>query len=265
MNLDEQRQRAAAASGCWLMAGAAYLILEAVAAAAYWPDYSYAHNYISDLGRPARQPAGATIGSGFASAMNAAFSLQGILGTACRCRRTRLGSCRRRGHGDRRGQRGRSGGLSVRSQRRGCALIPRRLTRAWCPRPGQLPDAGCSDDDRVVYRAHRGVGTDERVYDHRLADAVGGRPAQVAIRRKRSPPSPLRVLRPSVAWERTADSSRDQLSHRDAMPHRRALSGGKLRGGSFREVPDQLCRGRLSIGRGYLLAGSSHRGRVVLV
>ena len=28
MNLDEQRQRTAAASGCWLMAGAAYLILE---------------------------------------------------------------------------------------------------------------------------------------------------------------------------------------------------------------------------------------------
>ena len=50
MNLDEQRQRTAAASGCWLMAGAAYLILEAVAAAAYGPDYSYAHNYISDLG-----------------------------------------------------------------------------------------------------------------------------------------------------------------------------------------------------------------------
>jgi hypothetical membrane protein len=79
MNLDEQRQRTAAASGCWLMAGAAYLILEAVAAAAYRPDYSYAHNYISDLGRPSRQAAGATIGSGFASAMNAAFYLQGIL------------------------------------------------------------------------------------------------------------------------------------------------------------------------------------------
>ncbi len=79
MNLDEQRQRTAAASGCWLMAGAAYLILEAVAAAAYRPDYSYAHNYISDLGRPSRQSAGATIGSGFASAMNAAFYLQGIL------------------------------------------------------------------------------------------------------------------------------------------------------------------------------------------
>ena len=79
MNLDKQRQRTAAASGCWLMAGAAYLILEAVAAAAYRPDYSYAHNYISDLGQPSRQSAGATIGSGFASAMNAAFYLQGIL------------------------------------------------------------------------------------------------------------------------------------------------------------------------------------------
>jgi hypothetical membrane protein len=78
MKLDEQRQRTAAA-GCWLMAGAAYLILEAVAAAAYRPDYSYAHNYISDLGRPSRQSAGATIDSGFAWAMNAAFYLQGTL------------------------------------------------------------------------------------------------------------------------------------------------------------------------------------------
>jgi hypothetical protein len=69
MNLDEQRQRTAAVSGCWLMAGAAYVILEAVAAAAYRPDYSYAHNSISDLGQPSRQSAGATIGSGFASAM----------------------------------------------------------------------------------------------------------------------------------------------------------------------------------------------------
>ena len=79
MKLDEQGRRTAAASGCWLMAGGAYLILEAVAAAAYRPDYSYAHNYISDLGRPSRQSAGATIGSGFAWAMNAAFYLQGIL------------------------------------------------------------------------------------------------------------------------------------------------------------------------------------------
>ena len=79
MNVDEQSQRTATASGCWLMAGAAYLILEAVAAAAYRPDYSYAHNTISDLGPPSRQSAGATIGSGFASAMNAAFYLQGIL------------------------------------------------------------------------------------------------------------------------------------------------------------------------------------------
>ena len=61
------------------MAAAAYLILEAVAAAAYRPDYSYAHNYISDLGRPSRQSAGATHGSDCASAMNAAFYLQGVL------------------------------------------------------------------------------------------------------------------------------------------------------------------------------------------
>ena len=67
------------------------------------------------------------------------------------------------------------------------------------------------------------------------------------------------------AWRGHAPPSRDQLGRRDVMPHRRAVSGGKLRGGSFREVPDQLCRGRLSIGRGYLLAGGSRRGRVVLV
>ena len=79
MKLDEQRRRTAAASGCWLLAGATYLMLEAVAAAAYRPDYSYAHNYISDLGRASRESAGATIGSGFACAMNAAFYLQGIL------------------------------------------------------------------------------------------------------------------------------------------------------------------------------------------
>ena len=43
------------------------------------------------------------------------------------------------------------------------------------------------------------------------------------------------------------------------------MSGGKLPGGSFPEVPDQLCRGRLSIGSGYLLAGGSRRGLGVKV
>ena len=218
MNLDEQRQRTAAASGCWLMAGAAYLILEAVAAAAYRPDYSYAHNYISDLGRPSRQSAGATIGSGFASAMNAAFYLQGILflvGAVLLVRARRkpnaraflnlvavntlgnivVGTVYSGPPADAGGPAWVHAGGAVmaivggnaavlagfRCVRSG-ALVPRRLTRAWCPRPGQLPDAGCSDDHRVVYRAHRDVGTDERVYDHRLADAVGGRPAHVAIR-----------------------------------------------------------------------------------
>ena len=34
----------------WITAGVGYLILEAIAAASFRPPYSYAHNYISDLG-----------------------------------------------------------------------------------------------------------------------------------------------------------------------------------------------------------------------
>lgn len=57
------------ASGCWLVAGVAYVGLEAVAAAAY-PGYRYAHDFISDLGRP-DSPA--------AHLMNTAFVVQGTL------------------------------------------------------------------------------------------------------------------------------------------------------------------------------------------
>jgi hypothetical membrane protein len=53
----------------WIVGPLAYLILEAVAAAAF-PNYSYAQNFISDLGVTA-SPRGA--------AMNAAFCLQGTL------------------------------------------------------------------------------------------------------------------------------------------------------------------------------------------
>lgn len=58
-----------AAAACWLTAGCGYLILEAVAAAGFQPSYSYATDYISDLGRPAI--------SALAPVMNGAFYLQG--------------------------------------------------------------------------------------------------------------------------------------------------------------------------------------------
>jgi hypothetical membrane protein len=53
----------------WVMAAVGYLILEAVAAAGYQPAYSYAQNYVSDLG----------VSGGRAYLMRAAFFLQGSL------------------------------------------------------------------------------------------------------------------------------------------------------------------------------------------
>lgn len=60
---------AKAAAACWLAAGIAYVTLEAIAAAAH-PGYRYAHDYISDLGRP---------DSPLSHLMNTAFVLQGTL------------------------------------------------------------------------------------------------------------------------------------------------------------------------------------------
>jgi hypothetical membrane protein len=54
---------------CWLAAGMAYLALEGIAAHAI-PGYGYAHDYISDLGRP---------DSPLSPLMNAAFVFQGTL------------------------------------------------------------------------------------------------------------------------------------------------------------------------------------------
>jgi hypothetical membrane protein len=54
----------------WISAGLTYLILEAVAAAAFRPHYSYARNFISDLGVAA---------SPRAWVMNTAFCVQGTL------------------------------------------------------------------------------------------------------------------------------------------------------------------------------------------
>jgi hypothetical membrane protein len=66
-----KRQRVSAAVA-WLAAGLAYLTLEGIAAAAFRPRYSYAHNFISDLGIPSNA-------SPLAWLMNTAFGVQGTL------------------------------------------------------------------------------------------------------------------------------------------------------------------------------------------
>jgi hypothetical protein len=68
---NRRRLLATSAAGVWIAAGLGYLILEATAAAGFRHHYSYAHNFISDLG--------VTSGgmSPLAYLMNAAFYLQG--------------------------------------------------------------------------------------------------------------------------------------------------------------------------------------------
>jgi hypothetical membrane protein len=66
------RQYAVSAAVAWASAGLGYLTLEAVAAAAFRPRYSYARNLISDLGIPSDD-------SPLAWLMNTAFGLQGSL------------------------------------------------------------------------------------------------------------------------------------------------------------------------------------------
>jgi hypothetical membrane protein len=64
----------------WVVAAVGYLVLEAIAAAGFEPTYSYARNYISDLGLPSGMLVhGRTIHSPRAYLMHAAFYLQGIL------------------------------------------------------------------------------------------------------------------------------------------------------------------------------------------
>jgi hypothetical membrane protein len=67
-----RRQYAVSAAVAWVAAGLGYLILEAVAAAAFRPRYSYAGNLISDLGIPSDD-------SPLAWLMNTAFGVQGTL------------------------------------------------------------------------------------------------------------------------------------------------------------------------------------------
>ena len=63
----------------WLAAGISYLACEAVTASAI-PGYSYARNYISDLGNPVVLNGGAARGgSPLAALMNAGFVVHGIL------------------------------------------------------------------------------------------------------------------------------------------------------------------------------------------
>ena len=77
---NRQRLLATSAAGAWIAAGLVYLILEAIAAARFRPDYSYAHNFISDLGVTSRGMFhGRMIDSPLASLMNTAFYLQGTL------------------------------------------------------------------------------------------------------------------------------------------------------------------------------------------
>jgi hypothetical membrane protein len=59
-----------AAATAWILGAAAYLTAEAVTAAAYRPSYSYARDFISDLGVP---------GQPLAALMNVAFAVQGVL------------------------------------------------------------------------------------------------------------------------------------------------------------------------------------------
>jgi len=61
--------RRTAGSILWTLGVAGYLTLEALAAAAYLPAYSYARNYISDLGRSGPR----------VSLMHTAFCLQGAM------------------------------------------------------------------------------------------------------------------------------------------------------------------------------------------
>lgn len=67
-----RRSYAVGAGIVWFSAGLAYLMLEAIAALAFRPRYSYARNLISDLGIPSDN-------SPLAWLMNTAFGIQGTL------------------------------------------------------------------------------------------------------------------------------------------------------------------------------------------
>lgn len=56
-------RRTVLAATCWIAAGVVYLVAETIAASAF-PGYSYAQNYISDLGVPADSPAHLVMNTG---------------------------------------------------------------------------------------------------------------------------------------------------------------------------------------------------------
>lgn len=75
-----RRLYAISAAAAWIAAGLAYLAFEAIAAEGFRPHYSYAHNFISDLGITSRgMYQNRMIDSPLANLMNAAFCLQGTL------------------------------------------------------------------------------------------------------------------------------------------------------------------------------------------
>lgn len=80
MTRREFNQTATLAGGLWAAAGILYLVSEAVAAAAFTPAYSYARNYISDLGVPTCGAIfdGRPVCSPLHLVMNAGFVLQGL-------------------------------------------------------------------------------------------------------------------------------------------------------------------------------------------
>ncbi|MCJ1697113.1 DUF998 domain-containing protein [Rathayibacter caricis] len=77
--MTSRRPLARAAGVLWLLGAVVYVGGEAIAAAAF-PGYSYAANYISDLGVPdVELYQGRAIDSPLSAVMNAAFVLQGLL------------------------------------------------------------------------------------------------------------------------------------------------------------------------------------------
>ena len=78
---------------CWILAGIVYLLAEAITASAF-PHYSYAMNYISDLGVPDVEMLGdRAIDSPLHMVINMAFVVQGLLFAAasiCMVRGSRL-------------------------------------------------------------------------------------------------------------------------------------------------------------------------------
>ncbi|WP_346034977.1 DUF998 domain-containing protein [Brevibacterium picturae] len=83
----------AIAAICWILAGIVYLLAEAITASAF-PHYSYAMNYISDLGVPDVETLGnRAIDSPLHMVINIAFVAQGLMfaaGSICMVRGSRL-------------------------------------------------------------------------------------------------------------------------------------------------------------------------------